>query len=665
MNNKRIKVIGIDFGTANTYVCEFSLNPQTGEKIRALDFGYDQVGSIPSSILYRNNKTTVIGKRAEDEWGESTSEEKKNYTFRTHFKPEIIFNKEAGIDTVNFLKILQKKCISRNIDIFDDNNIVIFGIPAETEPVYQKSFDKLIKQSGFKNFQLVYEPLGALVHHLHYGDISPAEAEEGILVIDFGGGTCDFTYMQKLKADCIWGDITYGGRLFDDLFFQWYTEQNSQQAGQLKKNNDEYYVRWILCRKAKEYFSDIMHTDRTDSFNYLFGNVDNYGSLKKLTWDGFIDRSSSYRCDKTLKDSLEVIKTININNSIDLIEWFKNTLIAGLKQNNIKNDDVVKVVLTGGSSQWPFVKDSVNEIFHSEDEPNFILRSQNPKSAISEGLVILPYLKNKLESTSLLLKKDLNNFIDLILVKEIEKRLFFFFQNISNSINDQFLECFNTNINQYKKSGGSVEWFEKKITGEFATLKTQLGKTTFLDIDSFNRGIQDFVHSEINKWFVAHGIKYFGSTFGDAVNLDNTGHKEAFDIYSKIYSFIEYSLECMVAALIGSLCGGKGIALIAAGPIGLIIGAAVGLILSFLVLKYGRKKTKEQLKKIHISPIFIKIIFSRHVVNYLIKKQKKKLAKEAKKSYSDIIVSFCKKIKIELKENIGKAISKLTLLNQI
>ena len=664
MSNKRVKVIGIDFGTANTYVCEFSLDPQTGEKVRALDFGYDQVGSIPSSILYRENKVTVIGKRAEDEWGESTFVEKRNYTFKTHFKPEILVNKEAGIDTVNFFKILQTKCISRNIDIFDKNNIVIFGVPAETEPVYQKSFEKLIREAGFKNFQLVYEPLGALVHHLHYGDISPSEAEKGILVIDFGGGTCDFTYMLDLRADCIWGERTYGGRLFDDLFFQWYAEQNTKQVKQLRTNNDEYYVRWILCRKAKEYFSDIMHTDRSDSFNYLFGNIDHYGSLKELTWKEFVDKSSSYKCGKTLKNSLEISKKTN-NNSVDLIEWFKNILLDGLKQNNIKNDDVVKVVLTGGSSQWPFVKDSVNEIFHSENKQSFILRSQNPKSAISEGLVILPYLKNKLESTSLLLKKDLNNFVDSILIEEIKNRLFFFFQNISNQINDRFIECFKDNINNYKKKGGSVEWFEEKIIGEFAALKTQLEETTFHDIDSLNRGIQDFVHSEINKWFVAHGIKYFGKTFGDTVNLDHTGHKEAFDIYSKIYLLIECSLECMLTALIASLCGGKGIALIAAGPIGLIIGAAVGLILSFLVLKYGRNKTKKQLKKIHISPVFIKVIFTRYVVNYLIKKQKKKLAKEAEKSCSDIITSFCKKIKVELKDNIGKAISKLTLLNQV
>jgi len=692
MNNKRIKVIGIDFGTANTYVSEFSLEPEQGEKIRAIDFGYNQVGIISTSILYRKDKTTVIGKRAEDEWGESTTTEKQDYTFKTHFKPDIPHSEEAKIDTVNFLKILKKECKNRNVDIFDKNNLIIFGIPAEAETDYLKSFDKIVKTAGFKNFQMIYEPIGALIHHLHYGDISPSDAEKGIMVIDFGGGTCDFTFIKNLETNCIWGDITYGGRLFDDLFFQWYSEQNSQKSKSLKKNNSEYYVHWVLCRKAKEYFSDVMHTDRNDILSTALGNVRHYGSLNKLSWNSFINKASSFIPDRSFKDlkktyedellvstipnsNSEEIKPLKTNlfgynqpknrQGINLVKWFEKTLIDGLKNNNIKQEDVSKIILTGGSSQWLFVKDIVNNTFKSDSQPNFILRSQNPKSAISEGLAILPFLRNKLETTSISLKKDLNKFVDTILIKDIKQKLQNSFDNLSALINNKFLMCFENSINSYKEKGGSVESFEKSIINEFTLLKKELNQSTIDDIVSINQGIKDFVYAEINKWFTSHGIKYFGRTFGENLKLNNIEGKEVFDVYSKIYSLVEYSIECMVAAFLGTVCGGKGLALIASGPIGWIVGAAIGLVISYLALRYGRKQTQEQLKRIPISPYILKLIFNKTVINFLINKQKKKFHKQTKNNYSDIINSFEDKVKIEIKENIGKVISQLTILNQI
>ena len=42
------------------------------------------------------------------------------------------------------------------------------------------------------------------------------------LVVDFGGGTCDFAFMYRGMVRNSWGDMELGGRLFDDLFFQWF-----------------------------------------------------------------------------------------------------------------------------------------------------------------------------------------------------------------------------------------------------------------------------------------------------------------------------------------------------------------------------------------------------------------------------------------------------------
>jgi molecular chaperone DnaK (HSP70) len=100
------------------------------------------------------------------------------------------------------------------------------GVPSEAHGPFQTRVSQIAKEAGYGEVRLLDEPKGALLHHLWHKDFSPEEARAGILVIDFGGGTCDFAFLQSLQVSHSWGDMELGGRLFDDLFFQWLLEQN-------------------------------------------------------------------------------------------------------------------------------------------------------------------------------------------------------------------------------------------------------------------------------------------------------------------------------------------------------------------------------------------------------------------------------------------------------
>ena len=115
------------------------------------------------------------------------------------------------------------------------------------------------------------EPKGALLHHLWHKDFSPQEARRGILVIDFGGGTCDFAFLQSLQVSHSWGDMELGGRLFDDLFFQWFLEQNPGALADMENSGDTYYVHSYLCREVKEFFSLTMARDRFEKVSKSVG----------------------------------------------------------------------------------------------------------------------------------------------------------------------------------------------------------------------------------------------------------------------------------------------------------------------------------------------------------------------------------------------------------
>ncbi len=95
---------------------------------------------------------------------------------------------------------------------------------------------------------------------------------------------------------------------------------------------------------------------------------------------------------------------------INLLDWFRQCLTRGLEEKKININDIKRVILAGGSSQWPFVSDIISEVLHIDQSA--ITRSDRPYVVISEGLSILPALKQKLRSTRQILKDDLQEFCE-------------------------------------------------------------------------------------------------------------------------------------------------------------------------------------------------------------------------------------------------------------
>jgi molecular chaperone DnaK len=90
---------------------------------------------------------------------------------------------------------------------------------------------------------------------------------------------------------------------------------------------------------------------------------------------------------------------------LDLLDWFRQTLRQGLAHEQVRHQDLACVILTTGSSAWPFVADIVTEELR-QIEPSQIERSprlvHSGRSyvAVSQGLVIVPALQRRLAATS-------------------------------------------------------------------------------------------------------------------------------------------------------------------------------------------------------------------------------------------------------------------------
>ena len=662
MSDDEKQVIGIDFGTSNSYFCKF-LTESDGHKTRTIDFGNDQVGSISSTIMYRPNKSNLIGTIAEQEWGESSIKEKSSNKLRTHFKPDILIDLGAKKYAVDFLQTIVTQLQAKRIDFFPDKQNVIMGVPAQASEEYKRTLTNIAKDAGYGMIKLLPEPVGALIYHLWNKDLSARQTQGGILVVDFGGGTCDFTYMQHLDVCKAWGDMHLGGRLFDDLFYQWFLDQNPGAEQKIQKEGDEYYVHWVLCKKVKEYFSNSMIFNRSESLKWKVGEIKHYGAFNNLTWKEFTKRAEKYSPHKSFIEYLNSTKQksniISNNNSIDLINWFKESLISGLDQNKIRSSDIERVILTGGSSQWPFVEDIICEVLHIRKDQ--FLMSGNPKAAIGEGLVMLPYLKYKLVKTANNLRDNISKILNEDIESEINKDINNMITTIIKEINvELFDDRVRKVLNTFVKTGGSIESLQEKLETEIYSFEPLLKQILNSKIQSFETSLSEAIHNIVNNWFISNGISYSGERI-NSKQMNDKSFKDGLIKETSNLSNLDDSIVNVVGGfflslsglILTTLIGGGGIALIS-GPIGLIIGGIAAVSMGYLTIKYGKERAKKHVKTIKVSPKILKRILPKFVVNGIIIKGKKALEKELSNEFKKIIEKPISEIKYKLKQNIER-----------
>ena len=658
---KSNKVIGIDFGTSNSYLCNYYILADK-QKIKVYDFGDDQKGSIPSTILYKQD-TILIGSEAEEEWGESLSAERKNYELRTHFKPDIAINQESFKNAIDFLKIIRNNLQRKRVNFFPDQQTVIMGIPALANDKYRSILKKITKDAGYENVSFLPEPTGALIYHLWNKDLSARQTQGGILVIDFGGGTCDFTYLQQLNVRHTWGDMLLGGRLFDDLFFQWFLDQNPNILQHLSNENDEYIVHWFLCRKFKEKFSSYMLNDRNQSVTRKLGR---YGSISDLTWNDFINRAKEYTPHPTfvkyLKETNQKQNILTSETKIDLLAWFKKELISGLKKYNIRSSDIQKVILTGGSSQWAFVEEIVCEVLHLDE--NKLLSSANPKAAISEGLVVYPHLKQKMNKIKNILSEDLDNFVEKEIIPEINSKMDItvdkILQEISNEIFDDKIK---NRLLDFRNNGGTINSLKENIQSDIYPFLPKMKKISQDNMLILQNALPESVLNKTHNWFLKNEIKYTG----DKIVLSIppvTDPKINQNDFSSLESTIADAVNVFVGSILGIIFASiQGLLL--GGPIGWIIELIGIAVATFYVLKLGRKQAKGKITSMKFGSKISKIIISKRWINKSVNKGKEKFKKKLKEELTNNLEEPKNDMIKALKNNIQREIDSLSVINQL
>lgn len=586
-------VLSIDFGTTNSYFCKC---PRDQIAPIGVDFGMGRDG-LPTAILYREGKEPLVGEQALHEYGEASDVERKGYCLRTQFKPDIAASDEAARTAVDFLRAVVVQAQRQHIALDPTALNVIFGVPSESQQSFRAKLTEVAQTAGYGSVRLVDEPKGALLYHLWHRDFSPEEAQRGILVVDFGGGTCDFAFLRSLRVCHSWGDMELGGRLFDDLFFQWFLEQNPDQLTEMDRAGDVYYVHSYLCREVKEFFSLTMARDRSEIVNKSVGR---YGSLRGMDWAGFTQRAAAYRPSATLvrywRDlGVECCSITQAKKPVDLIGWFRQSLTGVLGDNVICGDDISRVILAGGSSQWPFVSDVVSESLGID--PSRLMRSDRPYAVVAQGLAILPALQKQFDETREKLRHDLPTFCRTKVRPLVERVTDRYISEVATDVtNELFDGAIRPGLEEFRKNGGSVNDLKETISSSVQADQPRLKEIIEGRMRTLSLGLPSQLNELLAQWFAEYGLSVGDEPVGGeqsaAVQREMVG-ADAPDLYGGIMETVGWFVVAMAASVGAMVGGGTGTAILATGPAGLLAGALLTAVLAFLGVRYGKTKARE------------------------------------------------------------------------
>lgn len=652
MNPNYKHYIGIDFGTSNSYFC---ITPD--RVLQPNPICFDNETSIETAVLWDGNIVKDFGTTAVKGWGYAAPDEKKNWRLSLQFKPDISISETAKKDAIAFLKSVAKDMKERGVlphgkELHEFP--VIIGIPAKMLEGHQKTMREIMHSAGINDFKLVEEPVGALLHHIVRRDIRAEDVGRGILVIDFGGGTCDAAFMLRLDVKHKFGDPVLGGRLFDDLFYRWFLDQNPDVESKMNNSGDSYFLHWVKCREMKETFSNTMRKRRNEIFKF---HVPNYGFLDNATWDEFIHRAENYRPSESFLEELKsfgsAYEELTSIKSINLIQRFRDAIKSTVTNGNVKIENIEQIILTGGSSSWPFVREIVSEIFFLENDK--ILESANPRAAIGEGLALLPGIqekhkndKNKLEAE----KEDK--------VLEITNRVMADIQDFCAGISDDivqkiFAEAVVPAMNSFSESGGTTEQLNSLIETKIENLKPEFEKVIESQKPEIEAKIAERIVEILNEWFASHDIKLREIK---NINLNAVDNPDIQLGEINVPVELELIVSMVVGLITASLLGGGGIALLMAGPGGWVIGLGLGTVSTF----FGMKKLTS---KIPVPGFIVKNELVRKGMDISLKRAKKKAKGKMLKYLTGKFDENKGEIKKQIENFIEDRIKALDAINSI
>ena len=504
---------------------------------------------------------------------------------KLRFKSRFLTDSTAKSDIKSFAAGVLGELLLTGDLVRGDDQCFYVGCPAGWNKADREDYRGLFESAGYPPLKIVSESRAALVsacrsRHLQVGyDI----LSRPVLVVDIGSSTTDFAYIMSGKEVGLktGGEVALGGGIMDEILLEEAIDASfdSAKIRRIFSENEAWrtYCEFAARRLKEKYYSDVEYWQNERLTQTISIRTQLIPARLKLTMN------------REIADKL-------LNKKVDRLggRSFRKVFTDSLKQvrDSITDRQPELIFMTGGVSRMQELRDWCREAFPEA----VVICGSEPEFSVAKGLAECGLIDEELR----IFKAEIAQLIESTAIEDIvKKHIDELYKSTVDSIVDPILEHVAIPvIDRWRE--GAIERLE--------------------EIDAIlERDIDTYLHSEdgrelmaktVTSWLkkvsydleeytmpicVRHNVPFTALSLTSYLSLSDIDiHVEAKNLFA--IEEITWLIDAIVSVVVGLLCGGGGLALVAAGVEGILI----GFVVSALVLVLGREQMQGAFLRMNI-----------------------------------------------------------------
>ena len=531
---------------------------------------------------------------------------------KLRFKSRFLVDKESETDIRRFAAGVLGE-LYQNGDLIQNEDCCFYiGCPAGWDRIARERYRAVFERLGYPPVRIISESRAALVSacqskHLQVGyDI----LAHPVLVVDIGSSTTDFAYIaggREVELQTA-GEVFLGGGIMDEILLEEglaaSSDEKALRAVFAESEPWRSYCEFAARRLKEKYFADEEYWKDRECLENIRVYYDTPLNL-------------TLRMDQETADRL-------LNKNWPRLDGrsFHDVFVSSLRETrqHIAGELPELIFLTGGVSRLPLIASWCREVY---PEAVTITESQ-PEFSVARGLSYCGRIDEELRA----FQKELNDLIDSTAVEKI----------VARHINDLYKLAVDT------LTGPIIENAVLPVIDRWREGEIQ----RLAEIDGIlQKEIEAWLHTEdarkllakpVSTWLkpvaydleeytlpicARHNVPYRALSLTSYLALSDIDiHLDTKNVFA--VKETTWMIDTIVSILVGLLCGGSGIVLIAEGLPGIIAGAVISLLVLFL----GKDRMQDALLQANVPVPVRKLLPKRYFVSRM-----EKLTDEIRQSF--------------------------------
>ena len=564
---------GFDLGDAESAVTR--IIKKEGENPQVIPV--QEAGSFITAYAMKRDGQLLIG--------EGACYEPDVLVRKLRFKSRFLTDNSAKNDLKSFAAgVLGELLLSGDLVRGDDQCFYI-GCPAGWNKADREEYRGLFESAGYPPLKIVSESRAALISacrskHLQVGyDI----LSKPVLVVDIESSTTDFAYIMsgkevELKTG---GEVALGGGVMDEILLEEAIDASPDPA-KIRKiftENEAWrtYCEFAARRLKEKYYSDIEFWQNEPLTQTINIRTQLIPVRLKLTMNPEIaDRLLNKKVSRLDGQSFRKVFTDSLKQVRESITELQPELIF----------------MTGGVSRMQELRNWCREVFPEA----VVICGSEPEFSVAKGLAQCGLIDEELRA----FKAEISALIESTVIEEIvEKNIDELYRKTVDNIVDPILEKVAIPVIDRWRDGsiehlGDIDAIlEQDIDAYLHSDEGRelLAKTVASWLKKVSYGLEEYTMPIC----VRHNVPFTALDLTSYLSLSDINiHVDAKDLFA--INEITWLIDAIVSVIVGLLCGGGGLALVASG----IQGILIGFVISALILALGKEPMQNAFLKMNI-----------------------------------------------------------------